>query len=175
MALSRKQTPTRFKKNVISRCTPPISPQFLFFTAVLTLALYKYKAEENGLALQRKMFVYVIVVRKFENRPKFLNSEVRIKTMAKNITNQRGKMANYKRAALSGIVLWGTAAGPSFFPRNKIESLMYTDDTTSFAQAKCSASGSDFLGHYCCVLPSLFHRRKSVPSRCSKSVHIASS
>lgn len=62
-----------------------------------------------------------------------------------------------------------------FFPRNKIESLMYTDGTTGFTQAKCSLLGSDFLGHHCCILPALFHRRESLPSRCSESLHIASS
>lgn len=62
-----------------------------------------------------------------------------------------------------------------FFPRNKIESLMYTDGTTGFTQAKCSLLGSDSLGHHCCILPALFHRRESLPSRCSESLHIASS
>lgn len=52
---------------------------------------------------------------------------------------------------------------------------MYTDGTTGFTQAKCSLLGSDFLGHHCCILPALFHRRESLPSRCSESLHIASS
>lgn len=52
---------------------------------------------------------------------------------------------------------------------------MYTDGTTGFTQAKCSLLGSDSLGHHCCILPALFHRRESLPSRCSESLHIASS